>query len=398
MPRSDPLRIAVIGAGPVGIEAALYARALGLSVVVYERGEVGEHLARWGHVRLFTPFAFMQTPLGIDAIRREHSQHVLPAPNDALTGNEFRDAYLMPLALTSGLCDCIRMKTEVLHIGRANVFKTDPANDPKRGTAPFRILTRDDKQQEKMDEADAILDCSGTYGQHRWLGEAGIPALGEIAAEKHIAYGLEDILGPRKSYYAGRSTIVIGGGYSAATTVCALAELVEQNSAAWIIWLNRGQRSTPLPRASADPLRERDRLAARANQLATRGEGNVEYHAHIAIDSIECHGLDRGFRVAARCGREEMIWEVERVIANVGYRPDLNFCRELHVFEPDDKVGVRQPEPNYFLLGAKSFGRNANFLLRTGFEQVRDVFAQIAGKPKFDLYRGKLAPLGRIAA
>jgi thioredoxin reductase len=389
MPRSEPLRIAVIGAGPVGVEAALYAKALGLAVTVYERGEAGEHLSRWGHARLFTPFGWNATPLGLDAIRREHPQHRLPGPADLLTGAEYRDAYLTPLTLTNALCECVRLKTEVLHVGRANVFRGDPAADPRRAASPFRLLVRDEKQRERIDEADAVLDCGGTYGRHRWLGEGGVPALGELAAERHIAYGLEDVAGRRKAEFLGRSVVVIGGGYSAATTVCALAGLAEENPATWITWLNRGPRSTPLARLSTDPLRERDRLAARANHLAARGEGHVEYHAQIAIEAVECHGPDRGFRVTARRGSEELTWEVERVIANVGHAPDLAHCRELHVVEPDGRAGVRQPEPNYFLLGARSFGRDSSFLLRTGFEQVRDVFAQLTGKPRLDLYQMK---------
>ena len=391
MSKADPPRIAVIGAGPIGIEAALYAKSLGYPVVVFERGEVGENLSRWGHVRLFTPFAMNCTPLGLDAIRKEHPQHAIPGPTDLITGLQHRDGYLLPLMLTTALCDSIRMKTEILHIGRRNVIRNDPSTDPKRAASPFRILARDDKQIEQMHDADVVLDCTGTYGKHRWLGDGGIPALGERAAEKQIVYGLEDVLGPRKAHYAGKSIIVIGGGYSAATTVCALAGLTEQNSATWIIWLNRGPRGTPLPRTSTDPLRERDRLAARANSLATRGEGHVEYHAHTAVDAIECHGPDRGFRVSARCNGEEMTWEVDRLIANIGSAPDLSFCRELHVIEPDGKMGVRQPEPNYFLLGAKSLGRDSNFLLRTGFEQIRDVFAQISGKPRLDLFAKPLA-------
>ena len=69
MPRSDQPRLAVLGAGPIGLEAALYARTLGLPVTVYEQGRVGEHLHRWGHVRLFSPFGMNSTPLGRAAIR-----------------------------------------------------------------------------------------------------------------------------------------------------------------------------------------------------------------------------------------------------------------------------------------------------------------------------------------
>ena len=48
---------------------------------------------------------------------------------------------------------------------------------------------------------------------------------------------------------------------------------------------------------------------------------------------------------------------------------------------------LRNPEPNFYILGAKSYGRNSQFLLRNGFEQVRDVFRLITGKSDLDLYR-----------
>src|SRR5262249_58137185 len=131
----------------------------------------------------------------------------------------------------------------------------------------------------------------------------------------------EDVLGKKMSPLAGKSVIVVCGGYSAATTVCALAQLAEESAATWVIWLTRGPRSTPLPRNPSDPLRERDRLAARANNLAARGDGNVEYHPQTLIDEVTSHGPDRGFRVAAPCNGKPMTWEVDRVIGNVGYLP-----------------------------------------------------------------------------
>ena len=44
-------------------------------------------------------------------------------------------------------------------------------------------------------------------------------------------------------------------------------------------------------------------------------------------------------------------------------------------------------EPNFYLLGQKSYGRGSTFLLRTGFEQVRDVYTLITGQPTLDLYK-----------
>src|SRR3954464_5196428 len=98
MAKPGVTRVAVIGPGPVGVEAALYARALGLPVAVYDRGQVGEHLLRWGHVRLFTPFGLNATPLGLQTLRREDGKRHLPADADLVTGKAYREAYLLPLA------------------------------------------------------------------------------------------------------------------------------------------------------------------------------------------------------------------------------------------------------------------------------------------------------------
>src|SRR5260370_29328787 len=114
MARPDPPRVAVLGAGPIGLEAALYAAALGLPVAVYERGRAGEHLRQWGHVRLFSPFGLNATPLGRARLRAEQPQHSLPADADLLTGREHLAAYLEPLSRLSLLRDRLRTETTVL--------------------------------------------------------------------------------------------------------------------------------------------------------------------------------------------------------------------------------------------------------------------------------------------
>ena len=88
MARTDTPRVAILGAGPVGLEAALYAAALKLPFTVYERGRVGEHLHQWGHVRLFSPFGMNSTPLGRGRARADQPDHELPADGDILTGRE----------------------------------------------------------------------------------------------------------------------------------------------------------------------------------------------------------------------------------------------------------------------------------------------------------------------
>src|SRR5439155_7122978 len=133
----------------------------------------------------------------------------------------------------------------------------------------------------------------------------GIPAAGEGKAEPQIAYDLPDVLGEKKADYAGRSVLVVGAGYSAATTVCNLAALAEQNGTTWVVWLARGAKSQPIKRVANDPLKERDRLAVKANSFATRGEGNVEFHPQSTVEAVEWLGPDKGFQVAARVGGKQ---------------------------------------------------------------------------------------------
>jgi hypothetical protein len=59
-------------------------------------------------------------------------------------------------------------------------------------------------------------------------------------------------------------------------------------------------------------------------------------------------------------------------------------CLTVTAQGPDS---LKTPEPNFYIIGAKSFGRNSNFLVRTGFQQVRDVFTLITGKADLDLYK-----------
>jgi thioredoxin reductase len=410
MPRTDPPRLAILGAGPVGLEAALYAAMLKLPFTVYERGNLGDHLRQWGHVRLFSPFGMNCTALGRARLKAEQPNLKLPADGDVLTGREHRTAYLEPLSRSPLLTDRLRTETTVLHVGRRGMLKGDFPGDVRRAGQPFRLIVRGPKG-ERSEEADVILDCTGTYSRPNGLGDGGLPALGEAKVRSQIAFGLEDILGDKRNHYADRTTLVIGGGYSAATTVGLLATLAEKHPATWAIWLARNPKSQPLRRFANDPLRERDQLAVRANNLATRGDANVEFRPSASVESIEVAGPDGSFRVRGQVAGKPTTWDVERIIANVGYSPDTDLYRELQIHECYATLGpmslaaqlkpgsdcltapstgpasLRCPEPNFYILGAKSYGRNSSFLMRTGFEQVRDVFTLITGKADLDLYK-----------
>src|SRR5436305_347636 len=96
-------------------------------------------------------------------------------------------------------------------------------------------MSRSDPPRIAVLRADLVLDCTGTYGKARHLGDGGIPAVGELSASKHIARGVEDLLGDKRKHYADRTVLVVGAGHSAATTVCLLAQLAQQTPSTWIV-------------------------------------------------------------------------------------------------------------------------------------------------------------------
>ena len=296
-----------------------------------------------------------------------------------------------------------------MQVGRRGLHKEDDPGGEARAKQPFRLLLRDKQNRERIEEADVVLDCTGIYGQHRWLGEGGIPAIGEVGAEPHISYTLDDILGDRKNHYANKNVLVVGGGFSAATTVASLAQLALDNPSTWVTWLARSANSWPIKRIPNDPLKERDRLAVRANNLATRTDANVEFHSQSVVEAIEALGQDKGFRVTMRTAGKQRTsgsgphHRQRRLLARPAAVPRAanprmpgHFCpvkmaNALQGLKAGERLSgpdvLRNPEPNYYILGAQSYGRNASFLMKTGFEQVRDVFTLITGNKELDLYK-----------
>ena len=122
-----PPRLIVIGAGPIGIAAALEATHRGYDVTVLEGGEVGDALLQWGSTRFFSPFAMNITP------RMREMLNGTGQPDDALlTGREMVDFVLRPLAQQEPLRSRLRTRHRVLAIGRRGLTREDYAGHPGR--------------------------------------------------------------------------------------------------------------------------------------------------------------------------------------------------------------------------------------------------------------------------
>ncbi|MDA1055642.1 MAG: hypothetical protein O3C40_35045 [Planctomycetota bacterium] len=407
-----PARIAVLGAGPIGLEAALYARFLGYDVDIYERGHVADNILRWGHVRMFSPFGMNRSTLGLAALRAQDESYLPPGDEEILTGLEYADRYLLPLSQTDLLADHLRLGIEVIGVGRPELLKGEEIGTEERADSDFRILCRDTAGAETVVTAEVVIDTTGVFGNPNWAGEGGLPAIGEMAVRDRIEYGVPDILGSAQSQYASRKTLVIGAGYSAATTVVALAKLVEAAPDTHVTWLVRQASETgPIAPIVDDRLPERATLTIEANRLAAGASPNVVFKPRTTLASVHYDEAAGKFHVELS-GEQDGRAEFDAIVANVGCRPDNRIYQELQVDECYATEGpmklaaalqgsstgdclaqtahgpqsLTNPEPDFYILGAKSYGRNPNFLVSIGLEQIRDLFTIIGDRQDLDLY------------
>ncbi|MFE9191870.1 FAD-dependent oxidoreductase [Micromonospora sp. NPDC007208] len=390
----DDLPVVVIGAGPVGLAAAAHLHERDLPFLVLEAGDTPAVAVRqWGHVRVFSPWRYNIDP----AARRllDDAGWVAPDPEALPTGAQLADDYLQPLAQLPQLKPHLRYGARVEAISRLGLDRLRTAG---RESTPFLIRLADG--QEVL--ARAVVDASGTWSTPNVLGASGLPARGEHDVAGHLEHALPDVLGADRDRFAGRHTLVVGAGHSAANTLLSLAELAESVPGTDVTW---AIRSTSPARTYGGG--EADALPARG-ALGSRLRAHVDAGRIRLLTGFAVHALtptDGRVSVVVRHadGSEEQI-SVDRIVAATGFRPDHSMAAELRLdldpvlgatralaplIDPNEHScgtvpphGVDElthPEPGYYAVGMKSYGRAPTFLMATGYEQVRSVVAALAG-------------------
>jgi len=385
-------RLIVIGAGPIGLSAALGAVGAGFDVTVLEKGSVGDALRRWGSIRLFSPMGMNLPPRAGRLLGPRR-----PSDEALLTGPQVADDVLAPLAETPELAGRVLTGHRVTAVGRAGLTRLDLAGHPLRAERTFRLLVETPRGESRF-EAEFVVDATGVYDSPTAAGTGGLPALGERAIASRMIRHL-GLLEKRRDQLRDRRVLLVGHGHSAASALLILQGLVLESPATRVLWATRSGHDRPVREVADDPLPERHRVASAANGLAQDPPVWLAVERRATIDRLAADDPGASsLRVTLSTGRDDLF---DAVVALTGYRPDLGFLSELALeisaategparlaralaglsdclavprVGPDD---LGSGEPGFFLIGAKSYGRSPAFLIRTGLAQAEPILETI---------------------
>jgi 2-polyprenyl-6-methoxyphenol hydroxylase-like FAD-dependent oxidoreductase len=191
MAMDTPATIAIIGAGPLGMEAALYARYLGYDVEVFEQAEVGSgQLERGRGERLAGPFREYCSVLALQALEAQHGPEGFPALDAELTLEQWVDQYLRPLSETDLLAAHIRRSSRVVEVRPLTADEIESllesgAAEDETGAAEKEedgdweevvcepLLVRlEEGGEEKREYADVVIAATGAADAFPWPTDA----------------------------------------------------------------------------------------------------------------------------------------------------------------------------------------------------------------------------------
>jgi hypothetical protein len=178
-----------------------------------------------------------------------------------------------------------------------------------------------------------------------------------------------------------------------------LAALVDRHPATEVTWIvRRSEPDAMFGGGREDELPERGRLGSDAEDVVA--DGRVRLVTGFRTDRVAF--AQDGATLVSTDGRHE--GPFDRFVKATGFRPDLTLSSELRIdvdpalesaralapmidpnvhscgtVPPHGAAELAHPEPDFFIVGAKSYGRAPTFLLATGHEQVRSVVAHLDG-------------------
>ncbi len=422
----SPATIAVIGAGPVGIEAALYGRFLGYDVDIFDAGRPARSATRWHQRPLGVTARDCTTSLGHAALHSQENSYQRPAPNRPFTGQEFADEYLLPLAKSDLLVDSIHINSEVIEVSRLRTPLEEQSDLQERCNDEFRLLIRSRDRGCYTRRADIVLDCRGpTSGTSGW-GPAGSQTIVETESLVHVQRWLPG--DPRFEIrdVQGKQTILFGQSDQAILFAREWQSLLENSSSSHVT--DSLRRMSPIDKSiKANDIDAPEHkldlkliwlipnvsLSSDAKAIQIASELSGKHSDPKQFSFLTVRGIERSVRDETGRWNLQLLLADDSTVELVGdvfapfpnSRPTPSIGRELRSQEfafrtqmedesaptrplfyvdwPGWKVGTH--EPQYYRLGSIEHP-NDPMGLPEAYQQIRELFALLGARENLNLY------------
>lgn len=250
------MKIAILGSGPLGLEAALHFENLGAQVTIFANNEIGGMVRR---VNEFAPETSLEhswsevtTELGRSAVNFSEALEEVPSVGD------YFENYLVPLVKKGNSNIVIKpgqiqrvhkrflsMDEEVpgksrLHDLFRVVFSTDPetsilkqveSNPEVFEKLGEEVLSSLNESVESFDDFDLVVDATGVFSNSNPLGPSRSLALNEnrIKDSSNIFYGRECFKNFKEVTNSSKNIVLVGTGSLSALLLCELDLWLEED-------------------------------------------------------------------------------------------------------------------------------------------------------------------------
>lgn len=401
-----PATVAVIGGGPVGVEAALYARFLGYFVILFDARRVGSRLVRWGELPMKIPFGEATSTLGLAALEAQGVTQDLPDANAIVTYREYIEKYVTPIAKSDLLEECIHINSPAISVSRAHYQKFQPASIEDRSEDEFRLLLNGKVRGEFTQLADIVLDCSGAGRIPAGIGPGGGMAIGQAALSEHFEVGPRDLSDKDHDRFVGKHTVLFGSGPVACRNAAQFTALARDNPSTKLTWVI--PKDVMHQEWLAETAKVSSDLAIESSRILS---GDCDGAVHIDAWGAESIARDNSGK-----------WHIKLLVTEedtADLEADVILVTELHdswrfadglgislcphrrlttsgaqwlASQTTDELAITQEsfitsEPHYYVLGRKSVGGDSRFSLAHARQQIQQVFGLIGGRADLNVYK-----------
>lgn len=389
----------IIGAGPAGIEAALYAKKLGFETLILEAsGSIAPTLDQIGSLSFYPQAIKIMSPLGL-ALNPGSAQ------SPCFTARNYRENYLVPVAKKANLS--IRFNHRVTAIGRRGVDKSRLETNARKIT-PFKLMVETQGEMINL-LAHYVIDASGIYRTPLPLGEGRIEAKHEASYKAEIEYGVVDFKA-RFDEFNGKTTLLFGDCYAAFCSYRSFLEcLGDWGKSTRLICIKESSTEPFYPGFVDDEFDQRAQFY-KAQSLPEH-QSLVSFKTLASVIGVD-KAKDQAWSVELCSPKELVTLKADHLVSNYGWGADTSLWQNLQVhlcyasgapmnyaaaMLPDiqankfisqamPKQAMTHPEPNFYVLGSKSYGRSPGFFMRIALGQIVNIFQLIQDDDQLNLY------------